>query len=272
MTGRIEMAQEKWLLDGPKTIDLEGIRRLKVGLVGGHVDIVGHDEPGVRVEVHSVTGRELLVKVDGDRLEIDHPQLSWDNWIDAFKNFGSSIRAEVSVLVPRSVAVTLGVVSAEALVAGIEAAVQLNTVSGDLVADGLTGKLAANSVSGEVTVRDHVGPVGVNTVSGDVIASGALTKFDVDGVTSEVMLDATGIPDEVRVNTVSGAVTARFEPDTPASYTVQTVGGKLHFDAQSVTIVKGRYTARHGDLSERWTDVRINTVGGDVSILHTVRA
>ncbi len=124
------MAQEKWLLDGPKTIDIENIRRLKVGLVGGHVDIVGHDEPGVRVEVHSVTGRELLVQVDGDRLEIDHPQLRWDNWIDVFKNFGSSIKAEVSVLVPRSVAVTLGVVSAEALVAGLEADVQLNNQHG----------------------------------------------------------------------------------------------------------------------------------------------
>ncbi|MGN6271802.1 MAG: DUF4097 family beta strand repeat-containing protein [Protaetiibacter sp.] len=266
------MAQEKWLLDGPKTIDLENIRRLKVGLVGGHVDIVGHDEPGVRVEVHSVTGRELLVQVDGDRLEIDHPQLRWDNWIDVFKNFGSSIKAEVSVLVPRSVAVTLGVVSAEALVAGLEADVQLNTVSGDVVADGLTGKLTANSVSGEVTARDHAGPVGINTVSGDVIASGAVTKFDVDGVSSAVMLDASGIPDVVGVNTVSGAVTVRFEPDTPASYTVQTVGGKLQIDAQSITVVKGRYTARHGQLDERWTDVRINTVGGDVSVLHAVRS
>src|SRR5690606_38904089 len=128
--GSREMAQEKWLLDGPKTIDLENIRRLKVSLVGGHVDIVGHDEPGVRVEVHSVAGRELLVQIDGDRLEIDHPQLRWDNWIDVFKNFGSTTKAEVSVLVPRNVAVTLGVVSAEALVAGLEADVQLNTEIG----------------------------------------------------------------------------------------------------------------------------------------------
>jgi len=266
------MAQEKWLVDGPKVIDLENIRRLKVGLVGGHVDIVGHDEPGVRVEVHSVHGRELLVRVDGDRLEIDHPQLRWDNWIDVFKNFGSSIRAEVSVLVPRTVAVTLGVVSADALVAGLEADVQLNTVSGDLVADGLTGKLTANSVSGEITVRDHAGGIGVNTVSGAVIASGAVTKVDVDGVSGEIMLDASGIPDAVRVNTVSGSVTARFEPDTPSAYTVQTVGGKLQLDAQSISVVKGRYTARHGELDKRWTDVRINTVGGDVSILHAVRA
>ena len=266
------MAQEKWLVDGPKVIDLENVRRLMVGLVGGHVDIVGHDEPGVRVEVHSVTGRDLLVQLDGDRLEIDHPQLRWDNWIDVFKNFGSSIKAEVSVLVPRDIALTLGVVSADALGAGLETDAQLNTVSGDLVADGLTGKLTANSVSGEVTVRDHAGAVGINTVSGDVIASGAITRFDVDGVSSEVMLDATGIPDAVRVNTVSGAVTARFEPDTPASYTVQTVGGKLQLDAQSISVVRGRYTARHGELDGRWADVRVNTVGGDVSILHGVRA
>jgi len=266
------MAQEKWLVDGPKVIDLENIRKLKVGLVGGHIDIVGHDEPGVRVEVHSVTGRDLLIKLDGDRLEIDHPQLRWDNWIDAFKNFGARIKAEVSVLVPRDIALTLGVVSAEALVSGLETDAQLNTVSGDIVADGLTGKLTANSVSGEVTVRDHAGPVGINTVSGDVIASGAITRFAVDGVSSEVMLDAAGVPDEVKVNTVSGAVTARFEPDAPASFTVQTVGGRLQLDAQSISIVKGRYTARHGELDGRWTDVRINTVGGDISILHAVRA
>jgi hypothetical protein len=266
------MAQEKWLVDGPKVIDLENIDRLKVGLVGGHIDIVAHDEPGARVEVHSVTGRELLIQVDGDRLEIDHPQLRWDNWIEAFKSFGQSMKAEVSVLVPRHVAVTLGVVSAEALVVGIEADAQLNTVSGDIVADGLTGKLTVNSVSGEITIRDHAGAVGVNTVSGDLIASGAITKLDADGVSSEIMLDASGIPDAVRVNTVSGAVTARFEPDTPASYTVQTVGGKLQLDAQSITGVKGRYTARHGDLDKHWTDVRVNTVGGDISILHTVRS
>jgi DUF4097 and DUF4098 domain-containing protein YvlB len=266
------MAQEKWLVDGPKVIDLENIERLKVSLVGGHVDIVGHDEPGVRVEVHSVSGRDLLIQLDGDRLEIDHPQLRWDNWIDAFKSFGSTIKAEVSVLVPRDVALTLGIVSAEALISGLESGAQLNTVSGDLVADGLTGKLTANSVSGEITIRDHTGDIGINTVSGDVIASGAVSRFDADGVTSEIMLDATGIPDAVRVNTVSGEVTLRFDPDTPASYTVQTVGGKLQLDAQSITVTKGRFTGRHGDLEKRWTDVRVNTVGGDISILHTVRS
>ena len=55
------MAQEKWLVDGPKTIDVEGVRSLKVGLINGQVDIIGHDKPGARVEVHSVSGRDLKI-------------------------------------------------------------------------------------------------------------------------------------------------------------------------------------------------------------------
>ncbi|MEJ1230155.1 MAG: hypothetical protein WDM88_05315 [Galbitalea sp.] len=53
------------------------MRRLKVALVRGQVDIVGHDEPTTRVEVHSVSGKELRVALDGDSLEVDHPQLRW---------------------------------------------------------------------------------------------------------------------------------------------------------------------------------------------------
>lgn len=265
------MAQEKWLVDGPKVIDLENIDRLKVSLVGGNVDIVTHDEPGVRVEVHSVSGRDLLVQVDGDRLEIDHPQLRWDNWIDAFKNFSSKIKAEVSIIVPRDVAVSLGVVSAEALVSGITADVDLNTVSGDLIADGLTGRVKVNSVSGEIVIRDHAGAIGLNTISGDVIASGAITRFDADSVSGRVQLDATGVPDAVRVNTVSGAVTARFDPDAAANYTINSVGGRLQLDNISIG-TRGGYTGRHGDLDAHWTDVRIYTVGGDISVLHSVRS
>ena len=60
------MAQEKWLVEGEKVIDIEMIRKLKVSLIAGQVDIVGHDEPGARVEVHSVRGKALKVFVGGD--------------------------------------------------------------------------------------------------------------------------------------------------------------------------------------------------------------
>jgi DUF4097 and DUF4098 domain-containing protein YvlB len=266
------MAQDKWLLDGPKTIDVEGIRRLKVGLIRGQVDIIGHDEPGTRVEVHAVSGRDLKVSVVGDTLEVDHPQLRWDNWIESFKSFRGTASADVSIMVPREVALKLGVVSASGLVSGLREDVSASTVSGDLTIDGVSGDLQLNSVSGELAVRNHYGKVTSHTVSGDVTVAGEVFSFSCDGVSSNVMLDLTGTPDEVKVNLVSGDVTTRLDADAATSYSISTVSGRLQLDATHVTGVRGRYTAKYGELDKRWTDFRVNTVSGNVSVLHTERA
>ena len=265
------MAQEKWLVDGPKTIDIESARSLKVGLIAGQIDIVAHDEPGVRIEIHSVSGKDLRVSVDGDTVEIDHPQLGWDNWLDVFK-FNGRARADISVMVPRDIRIKMGTVSATALVTGVTEDLNVDTVSGEIVVDKIAGDLSLNSVSGELTVRDHFGKVRAHTVSGDLTASGALHSFKADSVSGSLFLDLTGTPDDIRVNTVSGAVTARLDDGVPAAYSISTVGGKIQLDAQSITGVRGQWTGKYGQLAGHWTDVRVNTVGGDINILRAVRA
>ncbi len=266
------MAHEKWLVSGPKVIDLEAVRRLKVGLVGGQVDIVAHDEPSTRVEVHSVTGRELKISVDGDVLEIDHPQLGWENWLEAIRAFAGTAKADLSIMVPRAVALRLGVVSAEALVSGLTEDAVISTVGGNVVVDSLVGDVQLNAVNAELSVRNHTGNVNVNTVSGDVTASGAVHRFSCDGVSGDVFLDFSGIPDDVRVNTVSGSVTLRLDDAVPARYRVHTVSGKLQLDDTAVSGVRGKYTGSYGPLDKSWLDFTANTVSGDVSVLHAVRA
>jgi DUF4097 and DUF4098 domain-containing protein YvlB len=266
------MAQEKWLVDGPKTIDIESARSLKVGLIGGQIDIVAHDEPGVRVEVHSVSGKPLKVSVDGDTVEIDHPQLSWDNWIEVFRSWTGRAKADVSVMVPRDIRVKLGVVSASALLSGTNEDASLSTVSGDLVIDSVSGDLSLNSVSGEITVRNHYGKIDAHSISGDITAAGTVHRYSSDSVSGAVMLDTADIPDEIKVNTISGAVTVRLEADVPASYALNTVGGKLQVGDTAITGVNGRFTGKWGELDKRWTDVRVNTVGGNVNLLRAVRA
>lgn len=265
------MAQEKWLVDGPKTIDVENVRRLKVSLISGQVDIVGHDEPGVRVEVHSVSGRDLKVAVDGDTLEVDHPQLNWDNWLDVFKSFRGNARADVSIMVPRDVSLKFGVVNAEALVSGIHDNASISTVNGDLVIDGMRGDIQINSVSGEISVRNHVGRLAVHSVNGDITASGELQGMTAEVVTGDMFLDITGIPDELRLSTVSGNIATRLDADVPVSYTINTVSGRLQLDDSEISGVRGRYTGKYGALDGRWLDFRANTVTGHVSVLHTER-
>jgi DUF4097 and DUF4098 domain-containing protein YvlB len=266
------MAQDKWLIQPgeSKVIDVELVRSLKVTFIGGQIDIIGHDEPGARVEVHSVSGRDLKVTVDGDHLDIDHPQLRWDNFIEVFKSMRSNGKADVSVLVPRDVALKFGIVSANALVSGLKTDAKLSTVSGDLVVDGLVGDIELNSVSGELSARDHTGKISAHTVAGDVTASGAIRRFSVDGVSGDVMVDITGTPDEISSNTVSGDLTVRIPEALGARYRVNTVSGKMQLDNAIINSSPGRtHTGTAGSLNGSWVDINVNSVSGNVAVLRS---
>jgi len=264
------MTQEKWLVapGQSKIIDVELVRSLKVSLIGGKVDIIASDEPGARIEVHSVSGLDLRVSIVDDALEIDHPQLRWDNFLDVFASFRGTAKAEVSVTVPRDVLLKFGVITADALITGLRSDAKLSTVSGDLVIDDIVGDLELNAVNGEISVRNHTGNISAHTVSGDLTASGEIGKFTADGVTSAVFLDIDGTPDEVSTNLVSGALTVRLGSDVATRYRVNTVSGTLQLDHQTIrgTLGKG-YEGTTGELSGSWLDLRAKSVSGNISVV-----
>jgi hypothetical protein len=268
------MTLEKWLIHPGETrvIDIEDVRTLKIGLVRGQVDVIAHDEPGARIEVHSVSVKDLRIEVSGDVVEIDHPQLRWDNFLEVFRNFGTGgPSAEISVAVPRDVALTLGVVSASALVSGIRTGAKLNTVSGDIIADGLQGDLVVNAVSGDVQVRELVGSLSANSVSGDVAATGALRKATIDTVSGAMLVDSTGDVHQIALNTVSGNSTIRLDEGLAANYVVRSVSGRVLIDGTKRsglgTGPTTNYNGSVGVLSGSFADVRANSVSGDVTVL-----
>jgi DUF4097 and DUF4098 domain-containing protein YvlB len=251
-----------------KVIDLELVRNLKITLIGGKVDVIGHDEPGARVEVHSVSGKELKVSMEGDTLEIDHPQLRWDNFIDVFASFRGTAKADISISVPRDIAVKLGVVSADALVSGLVTDAKVSTVSGDVVVDGLTGDLDINGVNGEVSVRNHTGAISAHTVSGEVTASGSIHRFSLDAVSSDIFLDIQGTPDLINTNSVSGNLTVRLGADVATRYRLNTVSGAIQLDGKTIkgTLGKG-YEGTEGALDGTWLDLKANSVSGHISVV-----
>lgn len=265
------MALEKWnVLPGEsRVIDIERVRSLKVGLIGGQIDILAHDEPGARVEVHSVSGKDLKISIDGDVLEIDHPQLGWENFLDVFKSFGqNSAKAHVSVLVPRRVALTFGMVSASALISGLSTSARLSTVNGELQVEGVTGDLELNSVSGEISVQSHSGAINAHSVSGDIAASGKITKFSSDTVSGSVFVDAIGRCDKINTNSVSGSLTARLDAGSGTRYVVNTVSGTLQLDNSVIKGTRGRgfSSTTEGD-GNFYTDVLANSVSGNVTVI-----
>ena len=262
------MAQESWVVSGPQVIDVDDVRSLRVQLVAGRVDVVTHDEPGVRVEVHSVDGRPLEVALSNGELRVGYQFTldGWEGFLEKFRNFRDKDRADVSIAVPRDLPTKVGTVSAEGLVADIRAAASVSTVSGSVVVDGTRGRLKANSVSGEVVVRDHTGDLSLNTVSGEFAASGALTRVQANSVSGEVALDVTSGSTSVEATTVSGDVTVRLPDGEAVNVTANAVSGRLVVDGEDHS---GNMPGRKVVL--RTTDARSNvsasTVSGNVTLL-----
>ena len=203
-----------WHVESPTVLDIdEAVTSLKVRLVAGHVDVVRSDGDDVRVEVSQIERGPVEVDVTNGVLTIRHERLSWEGVLGWLKS--DSRRAVVSVAVPAGCTTNIGVVSASAVVAGLEAPVTVRCVSGDVTLDEVTGSIEVESVSGDVEGRSLRGDVNVKAVSGGLtLVGGETPRVNVKNVSGDVALDlsVTG-PPEINVSTVSGDVMVRLPRD-----------------------------------------------------------
>lgn len=264
------MSADSWTVTGPQTIELDGVTSVDAHVVDGRLDIVAHDEPVVRVEVHSVEGRSLEVRLDAGRLVIEHESglSGWGSFMKRFADFGGKARADIHVAVPAGTAVRLGTVRGEGLLAGTTAGASASTVSGSLLVSRTAGDLKLNTVSGEVTVRDHVGDVTSNTVSADVVVSASADSVTSSSVSGDVTFDLVNQPHTVRVNTVSGNLLLRVPDERAVEVSVQSVSGRVTLGGLQFTGGGGSKVAG-GDRSTGpgVMHLRVTGVSGDVTVI-----
>src|SRR4029079_74044 len=98
--------------------------------------------------------------------------------------------AAITIRVPRECPTQLGVVSASAVIAGINATTSVKSVSGKITLDGVTGAVDATTLSGDMDAQRLHGEVGCDSVSGDLtMADGAIEKLDAKTVSGRVTAD-----------------------------------------------------------------------------------
>lgn len=266
---------ESWTVDGPRVIEVGGpqepVREVRVRLIGGRVDVVAREdvEGTGTVEVSSVRGRPIEVRWSGGVLEVAHPQLTWDSFFEKVRAFAGRREdaVEVSIAVPREVAVSLGTVSAEGLLAGSAGSAEVKTVSGTLVLDGVTGEVQARTVSGQIDVRDHEGPFHGESVSGSLtVQGGSIPRLHGKTVSGEIGVDLRFPPSTLDVTTVSGDVTVRVPEGTGFDLSAQSVSGRVVAGGSRLDGGPGRVKGRlsGGDGAVR---LHAKTVSGDVTLV-----
>lgn len=265
---------EQWTVEGPRVIVVGGpeapVRDVRVHPVGGRVDVVARDDTdGVgTVEVGTVRGRPVEVRWHDGVLDVGHPQLTWETLLDRVRAaFVRDDAAEVTVVVPRDVSVTVGTVSADGLVSGTHGRADVKTVSGTLVLDGVHGALQAKTVSGQIDVRDHEGTFHGDSVSGSLtVSGGSIPRLHGKTVSGEIGVDLRTPPSVLDVTTVSGDVTVRVPEGTGYDVTARSVSGRV---VAGRSRLDGTPGGRGGRLVDGDGAVRLvaKTVSGDVTLV-----
>jgi hypothetical protein len=234
-----------WTVDAPTSLDLDDVTALRVRLIAGDIAVIATDERPSLI-VSDLSGRPLRVGHFGGTLTVsyDDERLTWDRLLDWLMP-PTRDSASVTITVPANCPVQLGVVSASAVVCGVNAGASVKGVSGGITLDGVTGDVAAETVSGALEARDIDGAVRFSSVSGDLtLAGGKLSLLEARNISGQVTADVSlASGGAVQVTTVSGDVTLRLPADSDAAIRVGSASGKVRNDFGNVGRGSGHVSA-----------------------------
>ena len=258
----------RWTVESPTTLDFDHVAALRVRAISGSVAVLSTDNRPC-LAIDDIAGQPLLVSHDDGVLTISYEDLTWDGLLGWLRPQRHS--ATITVTVPASCPVQLGVVNAGAVVSGIAAPTSVKSVSGKVTLEGVTGTVDAATVSADVEAQGVAGKIGFNSVSGDLtLADGSLGRLDaktVSGrVTADIDLDSTG---RLNIGTVSGPVTIRLPSQASTRVSLRSAAGRvqsefpdLHTGHQPGAFIRSGQLGTGG-----FGQVCVTTMSGPITLL-----
>lgn len=255
----------------------EPVTALNVRIINGTVNVVGTDDAvlneqgGARLEISEIEGPPLIVTLENGTLTVAYEDLPWKGFLKWLDRKGWHRKAVVSVAVPASARVEVGVAGAGAVVSGIRGRTEVRGVSGDTALVGLSGSVLAGTVSGNVEAQAVSGDLRFHSVSGDLtVIEGAYSSVRAESVSGDMVvdLDATGRPTDIALSTVSGKVAIRLAQPTDAEVSANTTSGAVSNAFEDLR-VSGQWGAKKitGTLGAGTGSLRATTVSGAIALL-----
>jgi hypothetical protein len=258
----------KWTIEKPQKLTFDKVSVLSVRIVAGRLAVLASDGPPT-LEVSDIGTPPLLVEHDETgRLTVAYKDLTWDGilgWLRPGRR-----DTTLTLTVPSDCTVQAGVISASAVVAGLEKRTNVKSVSGEIVLDGVSGEIEAETVSGTVESRGLAGDLSFTSVAGELTVAGGtprrLRANTVSGrITADLELPPTG---HVTLHSVSGTILVRLPRSVDTDVTLRSTSGRLH-SAFSGLDNSSRPGAKSvsGRLGGGMASLSATTVSADVTLL-----
>jgi hypothetical protein len=256
----------------PEKLSFEDpVHALNVRIVNGTVNVVGTEEASARLEVSEIDGPPLIVTLKDGILTVAYEDLPWNGFLKWPDRRGRHRSAVVSLAVPATADVGIGVVRAGAVVSGIRGRTEVRGVTGDAVLVGLSGTITAETVSGKLEAQAVTGDLRFHSVSGNLtVIEGASSSVRADSVSGDMVIDleAGGGPTDIRLSSVSGEVAIRLAHPTDTRVEANTTSGSVS-NAFDDLRVSGPWGAKKitGTLGAGTGRLKATTVSGSIALL-----
>lgn len=253
------------IITGPDTVTSDDAGSVRVQLVGGSLEVVPRDQPGVVIEVTEVIGQPLEITTEADRVSVGYPSIGWDGWIKRLTSTDSADQASVRLHVGSGVSISAATVSAPVALAGSTGDVDISTASAPVRLSRTTGGVKVRTASGAVDIEDHSGPVTVSGASGAVRVDGELPKASLTSVSGALTVRHRGAAALLSLTTVSGEIAITVPTHTHLELEVRGVSSTVQVDGRKQSSGFGVTRVDEAGSGER-VMATVTTVSGNVVV------
>jgi predicted membrane protein len=239
--------------------------RIEIGNVRGTVTVTTWDKPVA--DLSGTLGGDSKLDISGDA---GHLTLKVQGIKNGWSGNGPDSDSDLILRVPRTAALDVGVVSADANVNGAAGkTLEVASVSGTVTINSGAPDVDVNSVSGDVmfdaAAKTSMTRAHLQTVSGNINAKGLSGRLKVETVSGDMSVDAGQVQD-LEAGTVSGDVNLTFTPAAHANIKLESMSGDLRLHLPSSLSAHIEATTFSGGIDSDFGKVQEKEMGPGSSL------
>ncbi len=226
--------------------------------------------PGAQVDVHSISGSVRIETSETDTAEVhivrsartreelecrpvrvEHTDASLriDGNDERRRCQNGRVRQEVSLRLPRRIALTV------------------ESVSGHVSAGDLDGPVQLTSISGHATVGNVRGPVHVTSISGNVRIASALDAASFNSISGRLDITLSRLGAQgLRASSISGSVDVGLSDDVNADLRVESISGEVISEGARISVSKVREDEFIGRVGAGGPPLEFFSISGNIRL------
>jgi hypothetical protein len=234
---------------------------VSISNVAGEITITVWDRNEVHLTGRMGSNQELEITENANGIQFEVKNLDDDDDFD---------EAELELVVPRGASIIAEGISADISISGSKgSSINAESVSGDIRVEAESDRLELSSVSGSLVFDGSSGRSSAETVSGDIDLAGLSGEVVVSTVSGDVKLDAGGIVDLGKFETVSGSLELSLAISDGGKLTIEGMNGDVNLFLPSSQ--SGEFSAQtfSGDINSEFGNPKEESFGPGSHLKHS---